>query len=147
MPVGVLSALSLHRHMTRDNATKQEETRVSLSSEALLGNSLSSLLGKCVSSRGRSPRSPLGRAPVLMLGGGGAGGGGLSRASGSADGGDGGDGWVARQLAELFPSDARLVNSSHEVDALKREVEDALAPQGGAAGALLLPLASLRACV
>jgi hypothetical protein len=54
---------------------------------------------------------------------------------------------VARQLAELFPSDARLVNSSHEVDALKREVEDALAPQGGAPGAHLLPLASLRACV
>ena len=54
---------------------------------------------------------------------------------------------MARQLSELFPSDARLVNSSHEVDALKREVEDALAPQGGAAGALLLPLASLRACV
>jgi len=69
----------------------------------------------------------------------------VSRASGSADGGDGW--WVARQLAELFPSDARLVNSSHEVDALKREVEDALAPQRGAPGAQLLPLASLRACV
>ncbi len=68
----------------------------------------------------------------------------MSRASGSADGGDG---WVAMQLAKLFPSDARLVNSSHEVDALKREVEDALAPQRGAPGAHLLPLASLRACV